>query len=163
VSSRRRRQALCNGVVLTVGRRYMIRGTANGWYDGPVVIEHLGIGPQGLYIGAHVSPRPGARLRSGWGQPSRVLEGATITALRNRPRKARIKRLHAPTTPADVQHAIDNTKRALVHLKCARDLLKLADAPRAVAKVRRAITSAEGALRNAAARPYRTEREACTA
>lgn len=38
---------------------------------------------------------------------------------------------------------------ALIHLAAARDLLKVAHAPRATAKVRAAITSAQGAERHA--------------
>jgi len=38
---------------------------------------------------------------------------------------------------------------ALIHLAAARDLLKVAQAPRATAKVRAAITSTQGAQRHA--------------
>jgi hypothetical protein len=44
---------------------------------------------------------------------------------------------------------------AILLLREARDLLVYAQAPKAAAKVRRALKSAEGAHRNAEARPYR--------
>jgi len=50
-------------------------------------------------------------------------------------------------------------EKAIGHLKMARDLLKKADAPRAVEKVRRALKSAEGAVRNTSCRKWRTDGE----
>lgn len=49
---------------------------------------------------------------------------------------------------------------ALIHLAAARDLLKVARAPRSLAKVRAAITSTQGAARHAqgmATRPVPAE------
>lgn len=45
---------------------------------------------------------------------------------------------------------------ALIHLSAARDLLKVAKAPRATAKVRAAITSTQGAQRHAEGMANRT-------
>lgn len=47
---------------------------------------------------------------------------------------------------------------AIEHLRQARELLKAAGATKATERVRRAITSAEGARRHALAEPYREER-----
>lgn len=44
---------------------------------------------------------------------------------------------------------------ALIHLAAARDLLKVSNSPRSLAKVRAAITSTQGAQRHAALAPYR--------
>lgn len=46
---------------------------------------------------------------------------------------------------------------ALIHLAAARDLLKVAKAPRATAKVRAAITSTQGAQRHAQGLAYRPQ------
>lgn len=46
---------------------------------------------------------------------------------------------------------------ALGHLRLARDLLVTAKAPKAAEKVRRALQSAEGALRHVNHRMFRTE------
>jgi len=43
---------------------------------------------------------------------------------------------------------VDRVRRGLQHLGKARELFKRADCPRALARVRRALYSAEGALRH---------------
>jgi hypothetical protein len=53
------------------------------------------------------------------------------------------------------EQLIDN---ALSHLRIARDLLKVADAPKATDKVRHAMKSAEGAERHARLERYRQMR-----
>lgn len=55
-------------------------------------------------------------------------------------------------------HAKFNTQDAVGRLREARDLLVAAGAPRAAARVRSALKSAEGAVRNAEARTSRVTR-----
>lgn len=52
----------------------------------------------------------------------------------------------------------DEVMRAIAHLRDARDCLKLAGAPRTLARVRAALRSADGALRHASNAPFRTAR-----
>jgi hypothetical protein len=60
---------------------------------------------------------------------------------------------HIPQRAADIQ-------AALCHLRLARDILATAHAPRSADYVRRALKSAEGALRHAELEPFRLERQA---
>jgi len=46
-------------------------------------------------------------------------------------------------------HKIEDVREAIWHLRQARDYLASAECPKATAKVRSALKSAEGALRNA--------------
>lgn len=54
--------------------------------------------------------------------------------------------------------AVHHVQAAIVHLKAARDHLKAAGAVRTVDRVRKALTSAGGALRHAHHAPYRNAR-----
>lgn len=65
-------------------------------------------------------------------------------------------------SPNDALEQRAYVQKALGHLRMARDLLKKADAPRATEKTRRAMKSAEGALRNVSGREFRAERDAPT-
>lgn len=58
-----------------------------------------------------------------------------------------------PATPAHV----GNVKQAIECLRAARDLLKTADCPQTVRRVRLALTSAGGALRHVEHRMHRTD------
>lgn len=60
-------------------------------------------------------------------------------------------------TPGEALEQRAYAEKAVGHLKLARELLKKADAPRAVEKVRLAIKSAEGAVRNTSCRKWRTD------
>lgn len=51
---------------------------------------------------------------------------------------------------------VGNVKQAIECLRAARDLLRVADCPRTIARVRLAITSAGGALRHVEHRQHRT-------
>lgn len=57
--------------------------------------------------------------------------------------------------PADAGYAVE---RALRNLQSARDLLKYADCPKAVARVRLALSSAKGARRAVRARLWASAR-----
>jgi hypothetical protein len=72
---------LADGTVLKVGGRYRFTNTEGNHYDGVWVVEYLSQSERGLYIGAHESPRPNIRLRSGWGQYAKVLAGASVKVL----------------------------------------------------------------------------------
>lgn len=59
---------------------------------------------------------------------------------------------------ADPHLQLSEIKFAIAHLKAARECLKLAGAPKTLARVRLALTSAGGAARHARLAPYRNER-----
>ncbi len=52
-------------------------------------------------------------------------------------------------------YAVASIELAIGHLRIARDRLREAGAPRAITRVRLALTSAEGALRHAKTRQFR--------
>ncbi len=63
-------------------------------------------------------------------------------------------------TAAEATAAICTVERAVEHLRAARDLLREAKAPKALQRVRSALSSAEGAVRNAGYRVSRAARQA---
>lgn len=65
------------------------------------------------------------------------------------------------TTPVDLQEL--QVQQAIDHLLAARDILKCTNCPKTLARVRLALSSAKGALRNASYRrsasTYRTRKQ----
>jgi len=54
---------------------------------------------------------------------------------------------------------MDAVDAAVLHLRAARDLLRCANAPKSLQRVRLALSSAEGAVRNASCRVSKAARQ----
>ena len=166
----------------TFAERELIRG------DRKVVLEYIGEGGSGDYDPEDPNDEPLLRFTvyerhgSDWDAaeamqdasyctnlPTSISDAEAMQALdvimRETEGKPSIKRICeqlSHLSPADLRRDRENAgplvDQAIAHLRQARDLLKQAKAPKAVHRVRLALSSAAGARRNAELKPYRQGR-----